>query len=145
MCNTVIFNDQSLVRWSCLWMLHLLVKRKCWSWWKSSKYKSYSSPSNKQAAQFASNTDLLHALKPIVDAISPLESPYSTIATIYLTTIQLYDLYTRVKGNNFADHVKTSLPNALSNTFVIRFSPFQYLCGPNTKISVYLKTMVQIG
>ena len=58
---------------------------------------------------FANNADLSQALNPIADAISPLGSPYSTIATIYLAMIQLYNLYTRVKGNKFADHVKTCL------------------------------------
>ena len=30
------------------------------------------------------------------------------IATIYLAMIQLYNLYTGVKGNTFVDHVKRS-------------------------------------
>jgi hypothetical protein len=33
---------------------------------------------------FANNTDLLQASKPIADAIGLLESPYTTIASIYL-------------------------------------------------------------
>jgi hypothetical protein len=43
---------------------------------------------------FANNTDLLQALKSIVDVIGLLESPYTTIASIYLAMIQLYNLYT---------------------------------------------------
>ena len=58
---------------------------------------------------FANNADLLQALKPIADAIGLLESPYTTIATIYLVMVQLYNLYTGVKGNKFVDHVKTCL------------------------------------
>ena len=40
---------------------------------------------------------------------------------------------------------RLALVNALINTFVIPYSPFQYFCGPNIKILVYQKTMVQIG
>ena len=58
---------------------------------------------------FANNTDLLQALKPIAVVIGLLESPYTTIASIYLAMIQLYNLYTQVKGNKFVDHVKTCL------------------------------------
>ena len=54
---------------------------------------------------FANNADLLQALKPIADAIGLLESPYTTIASIYFAFIQLYNLYTGVKGNNFVNHV----------------------------------------
>jgi hypothetical protein len=45
---------------------------------------------------FDNNADLLHALKPIADDIDVLESPNTTIASIYLTMIQLYNLYTGV-------------------------------------------------
>ena len=58
---------------------------------------------------FANNSDLLQALKPIADAIGLLESPYTTIASIYLAMIQLHNLYTGVKGNKFVNHVKTCL------------------------------------
>ena len=51
----------------------------------------------------------MQALKPIADAIGLLESPYTTIASIYLAMIQLYNLYTGVKGNKFVNHVKTCL------------------------------------
>ena len=36
---------------------------------------------------FANNSDFLQALKPIADPIGLLESPYTTIASIYLTMI----------------------------------------------------------
>ena len=40
---------------------------------------------------------------------------------------------------------RLALLNALSSTFVTPFSPFEYFCGPNIKILVYQKTMVQVG
>jgi hypothetical protein len=43
---------------------------------------------------FANNADLLQALKPIMDVIGLFESPYTTIASIYLAMIQLHTLYT---------------------------------------------------
>jgi hypothetical protein len=58
---------------------------------------------------FANNTDLLQALNPIADAIGLFGYPCTTIASIYLAMIQLYNLYTRVKGNKFVNHVKTCL------------------------------------
>jgi hypothetical protein len=58
---------------------------------------------------FTNNVDLLQALKPIADAIGLFESLHTTIASIYLAMIQLYDLYTGVKGNKFVNHVKTCL------------------------------------
>ena len=58
---------------------------------------------------FANNAVLLQAIKPIADAIGLLESPYTITASIYFIMIQLYNLYTGVKGNKFADHVKTCL------------------------------------
>jgi hypothetical protein len=70
----------------------------------------------------------LQALKPIADAISPLESPYSTIASIYLAMIQLYNLYTRVKGNKFADHINTCLTKLFE----------QYFCDSIFPISIFL-------
>ena len=79
-------------------------------------------------SHFANNADLLQAIKPVADVIGLLESPYSTIATIYLTMIQLYNLYTRVKGNKFANHVKTCLTK--------RFE--QYFCCSIFPISIFL-------
>ena len=58
---------------------------------------------------FSNIADLLQALKSIADAIGLLESPDTTIASIYLAMIQLYNLYNQVKGNKFVDHVKTCL------------------------------------
>ena len=76
-------------------------------------------------SHFANNANLLQALKPIVDIIGLLESPYTIIASIYLTMIQLYNLYTGVKGNKFLLIIsRLALPNTLSSTFVIPFSPF---------------------
>ena len=76
----------------------------------------------------ANNADLLHALKPIADAIGLLESPYTTIASFYLAMIQLYNLYTGVKGNKFVNHVKTCLSR--------RFD--QYFCNFIFSISIFL-------
>ena len=77
---------------------------------------------------FANNADLLQALKPIADAIGLLESPYTTIASIYLAMIQLYNLYTRVKGNKFVDHIKTCLTKCFE----------QYFCHSIFPISIFL-------
>ena len=94
---------------------------------------------------FANNADHLQAIKLLVDAIGLLESPYSTIASIYLAMIQLYDLYTRVKGNKFVDHIKACHTKCFEHYFCHSiFSPFQYFCGPNIKILDYQKTIVQI-
>ena len=77
---------------------------------------------------FANNADLLQAITPIVDVIGLLESPFTTIASIYLVMIQLYNLYTGLKGNKFVDHVKTCLTK--------RFE--QYFCHTNFPISIFL-------
>jgi hypothetical protein len=58
---------------------------------------------------FANNIDLLQALRSIVDVIGLLESPYTTNVSIYLAMIQLFNLYTGVKGNKFVDPGKTCL------------------------------------
>ena len=73
--------------------------------------------SKQQTSCFANNTDLLQALKSIADVIGLLESPYTTIASIHLAMIQLYNLYTWVKGNKFADHVKTCLTKCFEQYF----------------------------
>ena len=77
---------------------------------------------------FANNADLLQALKCIADAIGLLEYPYATIAFIYLTMIHLYNLYTGVKGNKFADHVKTCHTKCFE----------QYICHSIFPISIFL-------
>ena len=94
---------------------------------------------------FANNADLLQAIKPTADAIGLLESPYSTIASIYLIMIQLYNLYTGVKGNKFFDHVKTCITKCFDQYFSHSIFSFQYFCGPNIEILVYQKTVMQIG
>ena len=66
---------------------------------------------------FANNTDHLQALKPIADAFDLLESPYTTIASINVAMIQLYNLYAQVKGNKFANHIKTCLTKCLAQYF----------------------------
>jgi hypothetical protein len=58
---------------------------------------------------FDNNADLLKSLKPIANVIGLLESPQTTIASIYLAMIQLCNLYTGVKGNKFVHHIKTCL------------------------------------
>ena len=73
---------------------------------------------------FAYNTDLLQALKPIADVIDLLESPYTTIASIYLAMLQLDNLYTGVKGNKFADHVNTCLTKCFEQYFCHFIFPF---------------------
>ena len=77
---------------------------------------------------FANNVDLLQSLKPIADAIGLLESPYTTIASIYLAMIQLYNLYTGVKGNKFVDHIKTCLTKCFE----------RYICHSIFPISIFL-------
>ena len=77
---------------------------------------------------FANNADLLQALKPIADAIGLLESPYTTIASIYVAMIQLYNLYTGVKGNKFVYNVKTCLTKYFE----------QYFCHSIFLISIFL-------
>ena len=52
--------------------------------------------------------------------------------------IQLDDLYTEVKGNMSVDHVKICLTKHFEQYFC-PFTPFQYFCGPNIKISVKQK------
>ena len=88
---------------------------------------SYSSPSNEQVS-FCQQCRSLQALKPIADDIGLLESPYTTIASIYLTMIQLYNLYTGVKGNKFVNHVKTCLTKCFK----------QYFCHSIFPISIFL-------
>ena len=77
---------------------------------------------------FANKTDLLQALKPIADAIGLLESPYKAIASLYLAMIQLYNLFTRVKGNKFVNHIKTCLTKCFE----------QYFCHSIFPISIFM-------
>ena len=60
--------------------------------------------------------------------IGLLESLYTTIASIYLTMIQLYNLHTGVKGNKFVDHLKTCLTKSVE----------QYFCHSIFPISIFL-------
>ena len=77
---------------------------------------------------FANNADLLQDLKPIANVIGLLESPHTAIASIYLAMIQLYNLYTGVKGNKFVDHIKTCLTKCFE----------QYFCHSIFPISIFL-------
>ena len=72
--------------------------------------------------------DLLQVLKPIANAMGLLEYPYTTIASMYIAMIQLYNLYTGVKGNKFVDHVKTCLTKHFE----------QYFCHSIFPISIFL-------
>ena len=68
--------------------------------------------------------DLLQVLKPIANAMGLLEYPYTTIASMYIAMIQLYNLYTGVKGNKFADHVNTCLTKCFEQYFCHSIFPF---------------------
>ena len=125
-------------------MFLLPIERKCWYWWKSSKYKVtvLQAINNRH---FANNADLLQALKPIADAIGLLESPYTTIASIYLAMIQLYNLYTGVKCNKFADPVKTCLTKCFEQYFCHSIFPISIFLWPQYWDFSLSKPMVQIG
>ena len=76
----------------------------------------------------SNNADLLQAFKHIADVIYLLASLYTTFVSIYLAMIQLYNLYTGVKGNKFVDHIKTCLTKSFE----------QYFCHSIFPISIFL-------
>jgi hypothetical protein len=79
---------------------------------------------------FANNAGFFQVSKLIADATGLLESPYTTIASIYLTMIQLYNLYTGVKGNEFVEHVKTCLTKCFEQYFCHSIFPISILLWP---------------
>ena len=77
--------------------------------------------------------------------IGLLESLYTTIASIYLTMIQLYNLHTGVKGNKFVDHLKTCLTKCVEQYFCHSIFPISIFLWPQYWDFSLSKPMVQIG